>query len=125
MWVSTVAAGEFAVKQNFDDLPLKQFVLQPYNLTHALTAAAFVRTVKEKALETDRRIVVINDVKILAQAEREEIKVILAEDENTMWRLAALLRKKGESNARVVLLKDGFTPGRLENPDQEELALSA
>jgi predicted nucleic acid-binding protein len=125
MWISTVVAGEFAVKQSFTDLPLKQFLLQPYNLTHALTAADFVRAIKEMATETDRRTVVINDLKILAQAEREEIKVVLAEDKNTMWRLATSLREKGKLNARVLLLKDGFTPGKLENPDQEELALSA
>lgn len=43
MWVSVVAAGEFEVGQPIVDLPLQNFRIQPYNLPHALRAAAFIR----------------------------------------------------------------------------------
>src|SRR5688572_18809258 len=38
MWVSTVVAGEFQVRQSFTDLPIQNFRIQPYNLAHALRA---------------------------------------------------------------------------------------
>jgi hypothetical protein len=47
LYVSVVAAGEFAVQQSFQDLPLQHFRIQPYNLPNAIQAAAYLN-----ALET-------------------------------------------------------------------------
>src|SRR5450759_4170057 len=78
MWISTVAAGEFEVGQPVSDLPLQNFRVQPYNLPHAIRAAALFGALREDTAPTseDRRPVVINDLKILAQAEEERIPVI-------------------------------------------------
>lgn len=46
MWLSTVAAGEFEVGQPVSDLPLQNFRIQPYNLPHAIRAAAFFRALR-------------------------------------------------------------------------------
>jgi hypothetical protein len=43
MWISVVAAGEFEVGEPISDLPLQNFRIQPYNLPHALRAAALFR----------------------------------------------------------------------------------
>ncbi len=43
MRISVVAAGEFEVGQPVSDLPLHNFRIQPYNLPHALRAAALFR----------------------------------------------------------------------------------
>lgn len=69
MWLSTVAAGEFEVKQPVSDLPLQNFRIQPYNLPHAVRAAALLRAIREDsaAPEQDRRPIIINDLKILAR----------------------------------------------------------
>lgn len=125
MWISVVAAGEFEVGEPVGDLPLQNFRVQPYNLPHAIRAAALFRTLREETASTteDRRPVIINDLKIIAQAEEDQIPVILTEDTNTLSRLAARLHKRGVVSVRVLLLKDGFIPGRLENPDQTELTL--
>jgi len=125
MWISTVAAGEFEVGQPVSDLPLQNFRVQPYNLPHAIRAAALFRAIRaENTSPTeDRRPVIINDLKILAQAEEESIPVILTEDRNTLSRLAERLRQRGQVNVRVLLLAEGFTPGRLETPAQDELRL--
>lgn len=125
MWISTVAAGEFEVGQPISDLPLQNFRVQPYNLPHAIRAAALFRAIRaENTSPTeDRRPVIINDLKILAQAEEESIPVILTEDRNTLSRLAERLRQRGQVNVRVLLLAEGFTPGRLETPAQDELRL--
>jgi PIN domain len=125
MWLSTVAAGEFEVGQPVSDLPLQNFRIQPYNLPHAIRAAAFFRALRQdeaKPVE-DRRPVVINDLKIIAQAAEENIPVILTEDRNTLSKLAERLRVAGHSQVRVLLLTEGFTPGRLETPAQGEFPL--
>ena len=126
MCLSTIAAGEFEVKQPVSDLPLQNFRVQPYNLPHAIRAAALFRANREdsSSLIEERRQIVINDLKILAQAEEEEIPVILTEDRNTLSKLAVKLRASGSVKVRVLLLADGFKPGQLETPDQDELLLS-
>ncbi len=105
MWISTVAAGEFAVKQSFYDLPLQNFRIQPYNLPHAIRAAILFNHAKGiSASVDDRRPLVANDLKIIAQAAEEKIPFILTEDENTLVRLAAGLRTKGVLAVGTLLL---------------------
>lgn len=125
IWLSAVAAGEFEVGQPVSDLPLQNFRIQPYNLPHAIRAAALFRAVREDQAPPveDRRPIIINDLKILAQAEEENIPVILTEDRNTLSRLTERLRQRGQVQVRVLLLTEGFTPGRLETPAQDEFRL--
>ena len=124
MWISTVAAGEFEVKQPINDLPLQNFKIQPYNLSHAVRAAALFRQLQESAkAPQDRRPIIINDLKILAQAADEKIPVIVTEDENTLYRIAEKLRAKAALSVGVFLLKEGFGLKRFDNLSQSELAL--
>lgn len=126
MWISVIAAGEFEVKQPVGDLPLQNFRIQPYNLAHAIRAAAlfrFLQTAHFQPTANDARPIIINDLKIIAQAEEESIPVILTEDANTLTRTVTHLRQTHSASVRALLLKDGFTPGKLENPDQGELTL--
>jgi hypothetical protein len=125
MWLSVVAAGEFAVGEPVTDLPLQNFRIHSYNLLHAIRAAAFYRALRGQpgTFPEDRRPVIINDLKILAQAEEEQIPVILSEDVNTLSRFANHLRQQGNCSVRVLLLSEGFTPGRLVTSAQDELRL--
>jgi len=126
MWISVIAAGEFEVKQPVSDLQLQYFRIQPYNLPHAIRAAALLRSLQAgtaQPAEHDTRKIIINDLKIIAQAEEEKIPVILTEDANTLSKIVARLRQANATSVRVLLLKDGFVPGKLENPDQGELTL--
>jgi hypothetical protein len=59
----------------------------------------------------------------LVQAEEESIPVILTEDRNTLSRLTDRLRQLGHTIVHVLLLIEGFSPGRIENPAQNELRL--
>jgi hypothetical protein len=52
MWISVVAAGEFEVGQPVADLPLQNFRIQPYNLPHAVRAAALVRAMRDEREST-------------------------------------------------------------------------
>jgi hypothetical protein len=125
MWISVVAAGEFEVGEPVSDLPLQNFRIQPYNLPHAIRAAALFRSLQAETNPgpDDRRPVIINDLKILAQAQEDQIPVILSEDANTLSRFTSRLRERGLVSVHVLLLTEGFTPGRLENPTQNELRL--
>jgi predicted nucleic acid-binding protein len=107
MWLSTVVAGEFEVGQPVSDLPLQNFRIQPYNLPHAIRAAALFRELRQEESEppVDRRPIIINDLKILAQAEEESIPIIRAEDRNTLWKIAERLRRKSLTQVRVLLLQ--------------------
>ena len=111
--------------QSVSDLPLQNFRIQPYNLPHAIRAVAFFRALRQDDAQPleERRPVVINDLKIIAQAAEENIPVILTEDRNTLSKLAERLRVAGHSQVRVLLLTEGFTPGRLETPAQGEFPL--
>ncbi len=127
MWVSTIAAGEFEVGQPVSELPLQNFRILPYNLPHAIRAASLYRAERSLKLPKtpeEKRPLVINDLKIIAQCEVEGIPVILTEDENTLARIARRLRDGGHLQSRVLLLKDGFTPGTLASPEQKEFPLS-
>ncbi|MEO6034809.1 MAG: PIN domain-containing protein [Verrucomicrobiota bacterium] len=124
MWISTIAAGEFEVGQPLSDLPLQNFRILPYNLPHAIRAAALYRSLREGTDQSDEpRKIVINDLKIIAQAAEEGIAVILTEDKNTLSKFTARLRERNASSVRALLLAEGFTPGRLANPDQDEFSL--
>jgi predicted nucleic acid-binding protein len=124
MWISTIAAGEFEVKQSIGDLPLQNFRIQPYNLPHAIKAAALFRSLQGTSSSAeDARRIIINDLKIIAQAEEEQISVILTEDVNTLSRIVDRLRRRNLLSVKIVLLTDGFTPGKLENPDQGEFPI--
>ena len=126
MWISTVVAGEFEVGQPISDLPLQNFRILPYNLAHAIKAASLFNTLrKETPPVEDRRNIIINDLKVIAQAEEERIPVVLTEDENTLTRIVARLNKPGFVSVSTILLREGFTPGRLEIPAQGELQMPA
>jgi len=125
MWISTIAAGEFHVGQAVTDLPLQNFRVQPYNLPHAIRAAELLVAMQPAPRDpADTRRIVINDLKIIAQADEEGIGIIMTEDRNTLTRYAERLRQSGRSQVRTLLLSDGFLPGMLENPDQTEFPLS-
>lgn len=125
MWISTVAAVEFEVGQPVSDLPLQNFRIQPYNLPHAIRAASLFRSVRGENAPTtdDRRPVIINDLKLIAQAAEDQIPIILTEDASTLSRLVTRLRQQGVISVRALLLTEGFNPGRLGSPDQGELTL--
>lgn len=124
MFIPTLAAAEFEVRQRITDLPLQNFRILPFNLPHARKAAQFSAALREGVVRPapeDARRVVVNDLNILGQAAEEGLRVVLTEDASTMSRMAARLRQANLSNVATLLLKDGFAPGRIENPDGRSL----
>ena len=94
MFVSTVVSGEFHLGQPFSDLPLQNLRIQPYNLPHALRAAELLKfyNSQNSSPRTESRRVIINDIKILAQAAEDKVAIVLSEDEGTLAKLASRAR---------------------------------
>jgi hypothetical protein len=87
-------------------LPLRTFRVLPFNLTHAIQAAAL--DFKELRKPEDARAVVKEDIKILAQAAAENISHVLTEDAQTLYRYCEQLRTAGTVSTKAIKLVDGF-----------------
>jgi hypothetical protein len=120
--LSTIVAAEFEMNERITDLPLRNFHVVPFNMPHAQKAGSFQNLLRDRD-PADKRNVVINDLKILAQAEVEQFGMILTEDANTLTKYANRLGEAGLGNVKALLLKEGFAPGRLQDPDQTEMDL--
>jgi predicted nucleic acid-binding protein len=72
MYLSTISIAEYCVKGSFDELPLRNVRVLPFNIDHARRAGPFTGSLldqRKQAGSEDDRAVVISDVKLLAQAE--------------------------------------------------------
>lgn len=122
--LSTLVVAEFEVVQPVSDLPLGNFHILPFNFRHAVESANYHRQIKgTEPVDEANRSVVRNDLKILAQAQIEECSIILTEDANTLTRWAERLRSANHCRVSAILLKDGFRPDELNNPDQKTLGI--
>ena len=112
MYLSTIAAGEFAVGQPLESLPMQTFRVQAYNLIHANRSALLFRLNRQHAPATPDgpRPCVINDLKILAQAVEDDVSVIMAEDGNTLAKITDRLKNVGVIAVETRLLASGFAP---------------
>lgn len=125
MYFSTVSISEYCAGGAFDDLPLRNLRVLPFNIDHARHSGDLTRTFlklrKEKGLDIDRTIV-LNDVKLLAQAEVDAgITHILTSDRSFADRLQ-LLRTNGHGIRSMVL--DLYVPmaealGKLDFPEEK------
>ena len=122
--LSTLVVSEFEVGQPISDLPLQHFHIIPFNFTHAVRSAVYHNAIKGLPAPDDAaRQVVRNDLKILAQADIEECSVILTEDQNTLTKWVTTLGKIGLCDVSPLLLKDGFRPDELIDPNQQTFGM--
>ena len=119
LYLSAIVASEFAIKQPITDLPLRQFRILPFNIPHAIRAAELWRLIERD--DGDNRSVVRDDMKLLAQAAKESIPIVLTEDAKTLHKYCDRLRQQGVIRARTVLLVDGFDPSGLREDGQRGL----
>lgn len=119
MYFSAVVAAEFGIKQPISDLPLGNFRILNFNVSHGQKAAD-LWNVLGKRDGGDARAVVRDDVKLLAQASQEEICVILTEDENTLYKYCERLRQTTAMRSRALKLADGFDASNLNEDGQKD-----
>lgn len=118
MHLSTVVISEFEVRQDSATLPLQYFKLMPFNYDHAVLSAQFQQFILDQPALDEPRVVVRNDIAILAQAQVQGCQTILTHDGSTMAKWATRLMDAGLSKVYPILLRDGFHPQRLTDPSQ-------
>lgn len=94
------------VRQAINDLPLRNFIVLPFNIDHAMSCGLLVRSMPRDA--TDDRVRVKDDFKLIAQCLCDDISHVLTEDASTLTKYLDRLRTEGRSQTRAVLLRDGF-----------------
>jgi len=96
--ISTIAIAEYCVRGVIEDLPLRNLKIEPFNFDHAKKAGEFARIIIDKreqdSLELPKRAVVINDVKMFAQADLDpSVKFYATADANGQ-KMYSLIKEK-------------------------------
>lgn len=123
MYLSSIAAGEFSVKQPITDLPLTNFRILNFNLVHGQQAARLLNALGSRDAD-DARAAVRDDLKLMAQASHEAIAVILTEDASTLHKYCDRLRSNGIIQTRTITLKEGFDENAFNTGGQRGLGLT-
>lgn len=113
MYLSAVVISEFQVKQAINDLPLRNFVVLPFNVDHAMSCGLLMRRLSRDA--GDDRVRVKDDFKLIAQCDCEGITHLLSEDAGTLAKYLQRAHAEGMPATRAVLLKDGFDAAWFNN----------
>jgi len=123
MYLSAIAAAEFAIKQSVADLPLGDFRILNFNMTHGQQAARLWNALKSRD-ESDSRVAIRDDVKLMAQADHEKIGFILTEDTSTLYKYCERLRVDKQIQTRAITLKDGFDANAFNDDGQTNFQFS-
>lgn len=113
MYLSTIVISEFQVKQAVNDLPLRNFVVLPFNVDHAMKCGLNIRNLARDP--EDDRVRVKDDFKLLAQCDCEAISHLISEDASTLAKYLDRAREASLITTRAVLLRDGFDSAWFEN----------
>jgi hypothetical protein len=113
MYLSTIVISEFQVKQAINDLPLRNFVVLPFNVDHAMKCGLIIRAMARDP--EDDRVRVKDDFKLLAQCDCEAVSHLISEDASTLAKYLERARNTGLATTKAVLLRDGFDTAWFEN----------
>ncbi len=113
LYLSAIVISEFQVKQAINDLPLRNFVVLPFNVDHAMRCGILIRELQRD--RADDRVRVKDDFKLIAQCDCEGISHLLSEDESTLVKYLGRAKGSGRPVTQAVLLKDGFDSSWFEN----------
>lgn len=106
LYLSTIVIAEFSVRQPIDDLGLRNFVVLPFVIEHAIKAGRPLGLLQRVA--GDDRATVKDDIKLIAQCSIGGIDAVLTEDHRTLDRYVERLRADRHVTTRCVVLADGF-----------------
>ena len=113
MYLSAIVISEFQVKQAINDLPLRNFVVLPFNVDHAMKCGLMIRNMARDP--DDDRVRVKDDFKLLAQCDCEGISHLISEDASTLAKYLDRARDAGLTTTKAVLLRSGFDAAWFEN----------
>jgi PIN domain nuclease of toxin-antitoxin system len=120
IYFSSIVASEFAIKQPITDLPLDNFRTLPFNLLHSIKAAEVWNLLGGRD-NGDSRSVIKDDMKIIAQALKENIEFVLTDDTKTFYKYCERLRTVNHWSIKAIKLVDGFDSGSLRLDGQSDI----
>lgn len=104
--LSTILISEFSQKQPIQDLGLRNFVVLPFNIDHAIEAGRLQGLLARD--KGDDRAAVKDDIKLIAQCRCAGIDAVFTEDRRTLAKYVDRLKAAKEPAPNVVVLADGF-----------------
>lgn len=119
MYLSTIVASEFHVKQPVQHLPLRSFSVLPFSLSAAMAAAELDR-LREGEVTADR-VALKDDLKILGQARELAVAFLITEDEKSLFKWCEAFRAKGAIPTRGLKLSDGFDRSHFDPARQHRM----
>jgi predicted nucleic acid-binding protein len=106
LYLSTIVVSEFQVKQPITDLPLRNFIVLPFNIDHAMKVGLLMQATARD--QDDERNAVKDDVKLIGQAACESISHIFTEDEKTLAKYVKRLTDSGHCSIQSILMAKAF-----------------
>ena len=113
IYLSSIVASEFQVKQPVSDLGLRNFIVLPFNIDHALRCGDLMKHMKRDA--GDDRVAVKDDVKIIAQCWCDEISHLIILNEQTLVKYLARFNELKLVSTKAILLSNGFDASWFHN----------
>jgi hypothetical protein len=120
MFLSTIAASEFHLKQPVTDLPLDAIIPLPFNVDDAIQAAELNFTLY-KGEEGVPRDALKDDFKLLGQAKARAIAFLITDDARSLYKFCEELRAKHALTTRAIKLEDGFDKSFFDPAGQHDL----
>jgi hypothetical protein len=121
LYLPTVVASEFGIKQPVTDLPLHNFKVLPFNLAESIRCANLNSAYYRSKVGSGQRDAVKDDFKIIAQAEEQDALFLLTEDKNSMSVYCDLLRNESKIDFKVIELSKGFDVSFVNGDGQREM----
>lgn len=106
MYLSTIVISEFEVRQRVTDLPLRNLVILPFNIEHAVQCGKLFSSISRDP--GDDRVVFKDDMKIIGQCDAEGISHIMTEDTNTLAKYLRRVHSGVFKSTNAIVLRDGF-----------------
>lgn len=119
MYLSTIVASEFHLKQPVTDLPLDAIIALPFNLNDAMRAAELNFT-NYKGTPGVVRDSLKDDFKLLGQMKMNDIAFMVTEDAQTLYKFCTELRAKHQLSTRAIKLEDGFDKSHFDPAGQHD-----
>ena len=106
MFLPTIVASEFCVKQELPPQILKACVILPYNWDDAMKTSKLELPALRR--DEDSRVAVKDDIKIIAQAIVKEADYLITDDKNSFFKYAEQLNQTGQASFKPISLAEGF-----------------
>ena len=119
MYLSTIVASEFHMKQPVTDLPLEAIIALPFNLNDAVRAAE-LDFAAYKGAPGVARDALKDDFKLLGQVKESDIAFVITEDARSLYKFCSELRAKHLLSTRAIKLEDGFDKSHLDAAGQHD-----